>query len=136
MLVLYPLNDRKPRALDFIVCIFEFNPSDAAFVIGEHHKVWGNPIDAFTATIKCESLKFYLTWETSIVTVYAVKIALRGISPMIWRRLRLFGSTSIADLHYIIQIAMGWDNEYLLPRQQRRILLLLEKMILSNFYLS
>jgi hypothetical protein len=31
------------------------------------------------------------------VTVYSIKIALRGISPMIWRRLRLLGSTSIAD---------------------------------------
>ncbi|MFT5082722.1 MAG: hypothetical protein ACI9Y1_000752 [Lentisphaeria bacterium] len=47
------------------------------------------------------------------MTVYSIKIALRGISPMIWRRLRLLGSTSIADLHYIIQIAMGWDNECL-----------------------
>lgn len=36
---------------------------------------------------------------------------LRGIRPMICRRLRLFGITSIADLHYIIQIAMGWDKE-------------------------
>lgn len=47
------------------------------------------------------------------MTVYAIKIALRDISPMIWRRLRVPGSTSIADLHYIIQIAMGWDDEYL-----------------------
>jgi hypothetical protein len=46
------------------------------------------------------------------MTVYAVKIALRGISPIIWRQLRLLGSTSIADLHYIIQMAMGWDDEY------------------------
>lgn len=32
---------------------------------------------------------------------------------MIWRRLRILGHTSIADLHHIIQIAMGWDDEYL-----------------------
>lgn len=32
---------------------------------------------------------------------------------MIWRRLRVAGKTSLADLHHIIQIAMGWDNEYL-----------------------
>ena len=47
------------------------------------------------------------------MTVYSIKIALRGISPMNWRRLRLPGSTSIADFHHIIQIAMGWDNDYL-----------------------
>jgi hypothetical protein len=41
------------------------------------------------------------------VNTYSIKIALRGISPMIWRRLRIDGNTSIAGLHYIIQIAMG-----------------------------
>ena len=43
---------------------------------------------------------------------YLIKVALRGISPMIWRRLRIQGNTSLADLHYIIQIAMGWDDYY------------------------
>lgn len=46
------------------------------------------------------------------MTVYAVKIALRRIGSMIWRRLRLLGATSIAELHYIIQIATGWYDEY------------------------
>lgn len=32
---------------------------------------------------------------------------------MIWRRLQIDGNTSIADLYYIIQIAMGWDDDYL-----------------------
>lgn len=32
---------------------------------------------------------------------------------MIWRRLRITGDTSLADLHHIIQIAMGWENDYL-----------------------
>ncbi len=32
---------------------------------------------------------------------------------MIWRRLRLCGNTSLADLHHIIQIAMSWDNDHL-----------------------
>jgi len=47
------------------------------------------------------------------VNTYFIKVALRGASPMIWRRLRVQGNTSLADLHHIIQIAMGWDNEYL-----------------------
>ncbi|MEM1154216.1 MAG: plasmid pRiA4b ORF-3 family protein [Pseudomonadota bacterium] len=32
---------------------------------------------------------------------------------MIWRRLRLAGTTSLANLHRIVQIAMGWDNDHL-----------------------
>lgn len=32
---------------------------------------------------------------------------------MIWRRLRLAGSTTIADLHQIIQLSMSWENDYL-----------------------
>jgi hypothetical protein len=47
------------------------------------------------------------------VQTYSIKVALRGVSSMIWRRLRLQGNTSLAGLHHIIQIAMGWDDEYL-----------------------
>ncbi len=32
---------------------------------------------------------------------------------MIWRRLKISGDTSIAALHQIIQITMGWDNYHL-----------------------
>ena len=41
------------------------------------------------------------------------KVALRGISPMIWRRLLLRSDRTIADLHYAIQIAMGWTDAHL-----------------------
>jgi hypothetical protein len=43
---------------------------------------------------------------------YSIKIALRGVSPMVWRRLKVSGDTSLAALHYIIQIAYGWDDEF------------------------
>jgi hypothetical protein len=45
--------------------------------------------------------------------VYQFKVVLRGISPMIWRRLLLRSDHSIADLHYAIQIAMGWSDAHL-----------------------
>lgn len=32
---------------------------------------------------------------------------------MIWRRLRIPGSTSLADLHHIIQIVNGWGDDHL-----------------------
>ena len=42
----------------------------------------------------------------------AFKIALHGVSPMIWRRLRVNTDISLADLHHIIQIAMDWDHKH------------------------
>ncbi len=42
----------------------------------------------------------------------AFKIALHGVSPMIWRRLCLDADTSLAELHQIIQTAMDWDQEH------------------------
>ncbi|MDE9541289.1 plasmid pRiA4b ORF-3 family protein [Xenorhabdus bovienii] len=44
---------------------------------------------------------------------YIVKVALRGISPMVWRRLRLSGKISLTAFHYIIQIAQGWQDDHL-----------------------
>lgn len=35
---------------------------------------------------------------------YTVKVALRGVSPMIWRRFSIAANTSLACLHCIIQI--------------------------------
>ena len=32
---------------------------------------------------------------------------------MVWRRLKIAGDTSLAALHTIIQIAYGWDDEFL-----------------------
>src|SRR5215510_51971 len=45
--------------------------------------------------------------------VYQLKVALRGISPLIWRRLLVSAETSLADLHYILQLVMGWTNSHL-----------------------
>lgn len=45
--------------------------------------------------------------------MYVIKIAFRGVSPMIWRRLRIPGHTSLADFHHLIQIIFNWDNEHL-----------------------
>jgi hypothetical protein len=44
---------------------------------------------------------------------YFIKMALRGISPMVWRRLQIPGNISLAKLHHIIQIVYGWDDEHL-----------------------
>ncbi|MFT8259203.1 MAG: plasmid pRiA4b ORF-3 family protein (plasmid) [Candidatus Symbiodolus clandestinus] len=44
---------------------------------------------------------------------YTIKVALRGVSPMVWRRFSVTADMSLACLHYIIQIAQGWNDEYL-----------------------
>lgn len=45
--------------------------------------------------------------------VYQLKVALIGISPVIWRRFRVNGDSTIADLHYILQLVMGWSDYHL-----------------------
>ena len=45
--------------------------------------------------------------------VYQLKVALRGISPLIWRRLLVCVDISLADLHHILQLVMGWTNSHL-----------------------
>ena len=44
--------------------------------------------------------------------IYQLKIELTGSHPAIWRRLTVRGNTPFDHLHDIIQIAMGWNNEY------------------------
>ncbi len=51
--------------------------------------------------------------EINPPVIYQLKIVLVGISPMIWRRIRVSSDSTIADLHYIIQIVMGWKEEHL-----------------------
>ncbi|EGO9689650.1 plasmid pRiA4b ORF-3 family protein [Escherichia coli] len=48
-----------------------------------------------------------------VMKVYVIKIAVRGVSPMVWRRLRIAANTSLAALHFIIQIIQGWGDDHL-----------------------
>jgi predicted house-cleaning noncanonical NTP pyrophosphatase (MazG superfamily) len=49
----------------------------------------------------------------SSIEVYRLHVWIRQISPMIWRLLLVRGDSTIADLHYTIQIAFGWSDEHL-----------------------
>jgi hypothetical protein len=44
---------------------------------------------------------------------YFIKIALRGVGPMIWQRLCVPGIASLAMLYHCIQVINGWDDYYL-----------------------
>src|ERR1039457_1527531 len=45
--------------------------------------------------------------------VYLLHVWIRYISPMIWRRLLVRSDSTIADLHYTLQIAFDWSDEHL-----------------------
>ncbi len=45
--------------------------------------------------------------------VYQLKITLRDVRPPIWRRVIASDATTLDQLHWIIQISMGWTNSHL-----------------------
>ena len=45
--------------------------------------------------------------------IYHFKIYLLNIFPMIYSRFKIKGDTHIVQFHHLIQIIMGWDNDYL-----------------------
>jgi hypothetical protein len=46
-------------------------------------------------------------------TIYQLKITLQDSKPPIWRRIQTPGSVTLAELHRIIQAAMGWQDQHL-----------------------
>jgi len=44
---------------------------------------------------------------------YVIKVTIRGIRPPIWRRLRVRGSLTFAQLHKVLQAAFGWLDYHL-----------------------
>jgi Plasmid pRiA4b ORF-3-like protein len=51
--------------------------------------------------------------EASERVILQLRALLRGISPLIWRRLLVPRSASIAQLHDVLQGAFGWENMHL-----------------------
>ena len=45
--------------------------------------------------------------------VYQLRLVLRGVSPLIWRRVLVRGDATIADLHAAFQLVLGWSDEHL-----------------------
>jgi len=51
--------------------------------------------------------------STAACVAYQLRVFLRGISPLIWRRLLVRSDSTIADLHATLQTAFDWNGEHL-----------------------
>jgi len=45
--------------------------------------------------------------------LYQLRVALGGVSPLVWRRLLIASETSIAQLHEILQLVFDWSGEHM-----------------------
>ena len=46
-------------------------------------------------------------------TVYQLKMTLTDAKPPIWRRVQVLDTTTLQQLHHVIQRAMGWTDSHL-----------------------
>src|ERR1700724_2279509 len=51
--------------------------------------------------------------SVSSIAIYQLRVVLRGVSPLIWRRLLVVSETSLGELHEMLQRAFGWSGEHL-----------------------
>ena len=51
--------------------------------------------------------------EPAAPVVYQQRVVLRGVSPLIWRRLLVRGDSTVVGLHATLQAAFGWSGEHL-----------------------
>jgi hypothetical protein len=53
------------------------------------------------------------TWPPAPKNLLQLKVKLLYTKPPIWRRVLVRDSRTFRDLHHLIQIVMGWDNEHM-----------------------
>ena len=58
--------------------------------------------------------------KTPIPEIFQIKVALLGSDPEIWRRLLVPASITLAALHNVLQIAMGWDSSHMHEFRKRK----------------
>ncbi|WP_256886361.1 plasmid pRiA4b ORF-3 family protein [Ochrobactrum sp. BTU2] len=47
------------------------------------------------------------------VTILQFRVWLKGLSPMVWRRVQVPSTMTLRELHGVLQVAMGWDGIHL-----------------------
>ena len=58
-------------------------------------------------------LKLVKTLRPHRRSIYLLHITLADITPGVWRRVAVPGTYSLHDLHFVIQIAFGWEIQHL-----------------------
>ena len=54
-----------------------------------------------------------MTWTATLTPrIYQLKVLLSGTRPYIWRRVLVPEDMTLADLHEVVQKAMGWKNAH------------------------
>ncbi|BBM82661.1 plasmid pRiA4b ORF-3 family protein [Candidatus Uabimicrobium amorphum] len=91
---------------DMMLALEDIEQSSKAFmeVIEREAKVAMRPI--------LKIVNNHITSLEQDSTVYYLKISLKKSKPLIWRRICVPGNVSLAALHNIIQIVMGWENNH------------------------
>ena len=51
--------------------------------------------------------------ELQGIQIYELKLEMLEVEPLIWRRLLVPGNITLAQLHEVIQTAIGWTNSHL-----------------------
>ncbi|MBM4275060.1 MAG: plasmid pRiA4b ORF-3 family protein [Deltaproteobacteria bacterium] len=70
-----------------------------------------------------------------LTQVYQIKVTLKGSRPPIWRRLQVPGDITLAKLHRILQVAMGWFDSHLHQFKIGRAYYgIPDKELFSNFF--
>jgi Plasmid pRiA4b ORF-3-like protein len=54
-----------------------------------------------------------MTTSPTPLSIYQLRIVLRGLSPLIWRQVLVPSETTLAHLHTILQILFAWSDEHL-----------------------
>ena len=54
-----------------------------------------------------------MTTAATSCNIYQLRVVLRGISPLIWRRLLVRSETTLTQLHTILQVVLAWSDEHL-----------------------
>jgi Plasmid pRiA4b ORF-3-like protein len=70
---------------------------------------WGEPLEVLVP------LRYAPAMEPSYIppSVYQFRMVLQGISPLIWRRLRIRSDLSLATFHAALQIVFAWSDTHL-----------------------
>lgn len=73
--------------------------------------IWNRVLSQFEAAEAAAERR--RTKERKARKVYELKITLAETDPPIWRRALVTDSATLGDLHWIIQLSMGWTNSHL-----------------------